>query len=128
MNVHRVALLFLAIALVLAPLGVCLGGGEAMAASHASSQMHVPNPEAHAHEGHGETSPDHFCPECVPPSFVKAGKANPADLAPAELSPVIVVLRPVETNRPTVSRRDLRAGPSTFHPPPLRANRIRLQI
>lgn len=116
----------LALALFFAPLGVCMGGGPAMAAaSHASGMHHAASPSS-PHSGHGAAGKLHYCPECQPPSFVKAGKVAAPDVAPlsAGIAPVAVATALVFGPTKSVWAR----APST-RPPPLRRNyRIRLRI
>jgi hypothetical protein len=116
----------IALALLLAPLGICLNGSPAMAASANASAMHhkAQTPTAHhGRDGHGKL---HYCPECQPPSFVKAGKVAAPDVIPlsAALGPVAVVQPlPFVPAKLTWAR-----GLSTRLPPVRRTYRIRLQI
>lgn len=125
-NARPVTFVLLALALVLAPLGICAGGGMAMAApAHASGMHHAPQPTT-GHSGHGTPGKAHFCPECQPPTFVKAGKTVAPDVAPssAAIMPIAfaVPFSPIEA-RATWSR-----APSSRPPPLRRSYRIRLQI
>jgi hypothetical protein len=116
----------LALALLLAPLGFCFSGTPAMAAAPDASGMHHASPVSVAHSNHGKAGAIHFCPECQPPSFVKAGKAAAPDLAPLS-----AVIAPVSAVAPFAAgpTQSLWARRPSSRPPPLRRNyRIRLRI
>lgn len=125
-NARPVTFVLLAFALILAPLGICVGGGMAAAApAHASGMHHAPQPAA-SHSGHSSPGKAHFCPDCQPPSFVKAGKTVAPDVAP--LTAAIVPIAVVEPFTFATKRSVWTRGLSP-RPPPLRRNyRIRLQI
>jgi hypothetical protein len=113
----------LALALLLAPLGICFSGTPAMAAEPHAGGMHHASPASVPHSSHGRI---HFCPECHAPSFVKAGKTTAPDLIPsaAPIAPIpaVAALPPIRAKA-----RWNRWAPS--HPPPLRGTyRIRLRI
>jgi hypothetical protein len=116
----------LALALLLAPLGLCLGGGAAMAAASHPSGMHHASPSLISHVDHRAPGKLHYCPECQPPSFVKAGKVAAPDVAPigAGIAPV-AYLAPIAFNP---IRSVWASGPSSRPPPVRRTYRIRLQI
>ena len=123
---RRTALVVLiALAMLLAPLGVCLSGGPAMAAAHASGTHQLAQQGA-AHHGQHTPRKAHYCPECQPPSFVKAGKVAQPDVAP----PTVGIV-PVLSAQPLLFSSTIavsRPGRYT-RPPPLRSTyRIRLQI
>lgn len=129
MNPRPLALLTLAFALILAPLGVCIGHGAAAAAVPVViSDMHHGAPQAASgHSRHGDDGQAHFCSECRPDSFVKAAKSNVPDVAPVKpafaipaAAPAAFVLRP--------ARLYFARGLSPPPPPRLRTYRIRLQI
>ena len=126
--VTRRAALFvlIALALLFAPLGVCLSGAPAMAApAHASGMHHTAQTPAphHGREDHGKL---HYCSECQPPSFVKAGKVAAPDAVPlgAAIAPVAIA-QPVAF---APAKSTWAPGRSTRAPPVRRSYRIRLQI
>ena len=118
--------LLIALALLFAPLGVCLSGAPAMAArTHASAMHHAPQtPSPHqGREGHGKL---HYCPDCQPPSFVKAGKVSAPDAVPLS-----AVIAPVAIMQPVAfvpAKSAWAPGRATRAPPLRRTYRIRLQI
>lgn len=115
----------LALALLLAPLGVCLSGSAAMAASHASG-MHHASASPSPHSDHRVPGKPHYCPDCQPPSFVKAGKVAAPDIVPLSAG-----IAPVAPAAPVVfaPTKSLWARTPSPRPPPLRRTyRIRLQI
>jgi hypothetical protein len=118
--------LLIALALLLSPLGVCLSGGPAMAAPGQGSRMHHATQTSGSHQGHPDHGKFHYCPDCQPPSFVKAGKIAAPDGAPlhAGMAPLISAQPPVF--RP--ARAAWAHGPSPRAPPLRRTYRIRLQI
>jgi hypothetical protein len=125
-NARLVAFLLLALALILAPLGICAGGGMAAAApAHAPGMHHASQPTSH-HSGHGAPGKVHFCPDCQPPSFVKAGKTAPPDLAPPIQAVWPVALAAPFT--PAMTKPAWTSGPSWRSPPLRRTYRIRRQI
>ena len=116
--------LLLALAVFLAPFGICLTQSAAMAASPHPAAMHhgAPAPAPHSrHQGKA-----HFCPECQPASFVKAGKMAAPDLTQlAATIAAIPAFAPLPFPRAKAGWN--RRAPS--RPPPLRGRyRIRLQI
>lgn len=124
-NARSLAFVLLLLALILAPLGICLGDGMAMAApAHASGMHHSAQP-ATGHSGHGNPGRKHFCPECQPPSFVKAGKTALPDVAP---SAAVAPTAPVVPFTPALTKFTWIPGPSSQAPPLRRTYRIRLQI
>jgi len=125
-NVRPVTFVLLALALVFAPLGICAGGDMAIAApAHASGMHHAPQ-GATGHSGHGTPGKAHFCPECQPPSFVKAGKTVAPDIAPS--SGAIVPIAFAVPFSLSEARASWSRAPSSRPPPLRRAYRIRLQI
>jgi hypothetical protein len=131
-NRRPFAFLILAFALILAPLGLCLGhGAKAAIPTHsAAATGHGPHgaPAASAdrrqHEDGGER---HFCAECRPDSFVKASAAYAQGLASiaaidAALPAVPKMVAP-EMARPVFAHE--RSPPPR---PPSRRYRIRLQV
>jgi hypothetical protein len=121
----------LAVALLLAPLGLCLGGGAAMAAAPHMSAMHHASPASASHAGHGAPKHGavgkiHYCPEYQPPSFVKAGKVAAPDIAPlgTAIAPVALPAPVAFSPAGSVWPR----GPSSRPPPLRRTYRIRRQI
>lgn len=124
---RRPAILVLfALALLLAPLGVCLSGSAAMAAPSHASGMHHASPPSTRHSDHGAPGKLHYCPECQPPSFVKAGKVAAPDVAPlsAGIAPAALVAPLALAPTKSVWAR----APSPRPPPLRRTYRIRLQI
>ena len=115
----------IALAMLLAPLGVCLSGSPAMAAAHASGTHQLAQQSA-AHHGQHTPRKAHYCPECQPPSFVKAGKVAQPDVAP----PTVGIVPVVSAQPPIFSstRAVLTYGRYTRPPPLRRTYRIRLQI
>jgi len=116
----------LALALLLAPLGVCLGGGAAMAVASHQSAMHHASPASGSHGGHGGPGRIHYCPECQPPSFVKAWKVAVSDIAPS--SAAIVPVAPAAAFAFNPARSAWAPSPASRPPPPRRTYRIRLRI
>ena len=115
----------IALGMLLAPLGVCLSGSQAMAAAHASGTHQLAQQGA-AHHGQHTPRKAHYCPECQPPSFVKAGKVAQPDVAPptADAVPVLFA-QPLIFN----STKGVSTHVRYKRPPPLRRTyRIRLQI
>ena len=116
----------IALALLLAPLGMCLSGGAAMAAPGHGPAMHHGGTTPASHHKQSDRGKLHFCPDCQPPSFVKGGKVAAPDVAPlnAAIAPPVAG-RPLalDTARATWAR-----GLSTRPPPLRRTYRIRLQI
>jgi hypothetical protein len=119
-------LVLLALALLLAPLGICFSGPPAMAAAPHASGMHHASALSAPHSDHGKAGRIHFCPECQPPSFVKAGKTFAPDIAPVAVAVVPVAAAAPFTFAPV--RSTWVRGLSSRPPPLRRTYRIRLQI
>ena len=118
--------LLIALALLLAPFGICLQGGPAMAAPAHDMAMHHHSASGAEHHEHGSHGKFHHCAECQPPSFVKAGKVAVPDVAPVSAALVPVGLAP--RLRPGPPAEVWGNGPATRAPPFRRSYRIRLQI
>mgnify|MGYP006952616062 CR=1 FL=1 len=104
MSRNPLALLVLSLAMLVAPLGVCLGRGhvQAMPASTAMDHgvaAHQAATHGHEHVTDRGDSKNHFCPDCKQTSFVAGAKAIPdrgallslADFYPPAIARVAVV-------------------------------------
>lgn len=134
MNRNPVALLILTLAMLLAPLGACIGQGHAQAAPkaakmHHAAGMHHNGEATPGHDVHKGAAKHHFCADCQPPTFVGAGKASFdtisfVALAPAAAPAVVQVLAAWDAE--PAHRWFGRAPPI---PPPLPiTTKVRLQI
>ena len=130
-NTRPFTFLMLALALILAPLGLCLDHGAAVAAPvHASAMQHGGSEAAADHSGHGDAGDagqSHFCAECRPDTFLKAGAGAAPDASAA--SPAFALLPALpETVAPRRATLTFARGLSPPPPPRSRRYRIRLQI
>jgi hypothetical protein len=125
---HPFTHLMLALALILAPLGLCLNHAMAAAAPVNASGMHHGAPQAAAdHSGHGDVGNAHFCAECRSDSFVKAAKSAVPDIAPASAAAPLPAA-PSDTFAPQTFAQTFARGLSPPPSEPFRKYRIRLQI
>jgi hypothetical protein len=113
-------------ALLLAPLGICAGGAMAAPAPVHGGAMDHSAQSAGNHAHHGGPAKPHVCPECQPPSFVKAASAAAADVAPATMA--IAPAAYVELLAPARAFNAWRRVAAAPPPPLRRPYRIRLQI
>ncbi len=129
MKARPLAFLMLALALVLAPMGLCLSHAAAAAGHVQGPAMQHGDPQASVdHSSHGDSDKGHYCAECRPDSFVKAGKAAPADVAPTGLAAPLMVSAPVPAFALQTSKATFARGISPPPPPRSRTYRARLQI
>jgi hypothetical protein len=118
----------LALALIFAPLGLCLDHAMAAAVPVDASEMHHGTPQAAAdHSGHGNAGKAHFCAECRSDSFVKAANIAVPDIAQASAAAPLPAAPAEISTRQTVRPRFAR-GRSPPPSEPFRKYRIRLQI
>ena len=126
-----IALIVLTLAMLLAPVGICVAQGHTNAATSASHMHHhaATSASPHVHGTSHGTGKSHFCPDCQPASYTGAGKAGP-DLTPSlAIAPVLQPSVPpllVEVDEPLPHLWYGRAPP---RPPttPI-ATKVRLQI
>lgn len=133
MTRNPIALIVLALAMLLAPLGTCMAwghaqAGHAMARPHSAAAMQGDQMHRDRMHGHDGSAKSHFCSACQP-LFTGVGKAAAANepfltSAPA-IMPAVAILPVSRPDRPAHSR----SGRAPPIPPPLPvANRVRLQI
>jgi len=132
MTRNPLALIVLTLAMMLAPLGVCVAQGHTHVTKSASPMHHHATAQGTSRQMHGAhhgSGSHHFCPDCQPPSYVGASKAGP-DLGPVPaVAPVVQsVIMPMLYARDT-SLAHLWYGRAPPRPPtsPI-TTRVRLQI
>ena len=125
---NPIALIVLALAMLLAPLGTCLASGHAQTGPAVAGMQHAAGMPMGGMRGHDGSAKHHFCSACQP-LFIGTGKTatdggKVLALAPA-LIPAAVVI-PLRRNDKAPHGWLGRAPPI---PPPLPiATKVRLQI
>ena len=130
---NPVTLLVLALAMLLAPMGVCVAKGHAqvaIATAHDGAGVHGGTPSDPGNSGHANKAKHHFCSDWQPPDYLTASQTG-ADLGPV-IVPATLAMIPHAGRSPAARDSALLHswyGRALPIPPPLpSAAKVRLQI